>query len=588
LFFSSKIRVINSTLDKKSREKFILNYILFSIKGAKMNKKILFSYVGAVAVSLVLMSTSMNVLGAHQYQAGTTLPVICKNVNPMRERMSLSGVNHAMAFPTLLSTDVQVTSEPEPENNPAVGSDPDNDLLLAYTFEEEIYSTLIPWTYSTDGGQTFDPGVYYDIAGAESHPAIDFRGSPKQFVGTLQGDPMEGDGAIQYLFTCDDPTDYETYSMVYWVWSDSYPYSNRRIPDIAGYNGLEETPWWYGITVCVGTRGAPGSVDMPIFNYMDYADENSGWSNYFANYSGCKNAAIDIDQTNGYFYAVFDYLNASKGDWDLLVFRGDCHNNGEGHPNFFNVTFLGGPENTTNPVIAVHDNKVQILAETDAEGTQDIICYYSDDAGVTWHSVLVTQANDADETYPSIIGYGTQATCLYTQDQNIFVCYTKDAGATWINTQQVNDENGMVQSAYRNMDIAYDGTTVWTDLRNGNADIYLDNVGGTPPHARLQFGNITFGLGKVSAVIKNVGDADAVNTTATIAVRGGILGRVNKTKTVTTTIEAGKDITVTTEGIIFGFGYVTIMVSADCAVSIPPHIQIIIEGRLIFVFFMQR
>lgn len=554
----------------------------------KGRKKVI--YLGAVVLGLLLIVPTINVIGTEQESLKKTVSVVYKNATPAHDELTVSETNKALRLNDAqnigtLGTDVQVTSLPETENNPAIGAVPTGELLTSYTSVVDVAANNVIWDFSLDNGQTWDGGVYYEMEGVESHPAIDYWGTGKKACGTMACDPVLNNGADQHTFKCTDITDTATYEMSTTSWGASFPYSDRLIPDIGGYDG-NGIAWWYGIMACVGTRGAPGSVNMPIFNYANFVDANQGWSSYFGAFPGCQNAAIEIDQTNGLFYAVFDNYNATQGDWDLLLIRGNAHNDGSGHISYISQAFMGDAENTKYPAVDVDDNKVIILAQSDEAGTEDIVCYYSSDAGVTWEKSFVADSTN-DELYPKIVTYGDDAICTFVMNDDLYFAYTDDGGATWSTSEKVNDETGSVDSEYRNTDITYDGTVVWTDTRNGNPDIYLDKVsGGVPTFPILTLGSFAAaGMGKVSIPVKNTGTADATNVSVTITVTGGILGRINKTKTQDiSALAIGQEVTVTTDGMIFGLGTIQLTATATCPDATPSVVTKTGTGKVIIVF----
>lgn len=549
-----------------------------------MNKKNNKVFFGAIVLSIALITASTGVLASTNEDFENNVKVVIMDATPTSESAEITGTLEPIRNIGILETDIQVTNAEEDELNPAIGVNPDDEFLLAYTFEADFDANDIPWRFSIDGGQTWDPGIYYLIEGAESHPAISYMGVGKRFTGTIQGDPIEGDGAHQYRFLCDDPKDSETYEMTHWDWSASFPYADRLIPDIGGYS-LPDKPWWYGVIGCVGTRDV--RVDMPIFNYANYVDEGSGWSSYYDAYQGCENAAVDVDLTNGNFYAVFDYLDGS--DWDLLLFRGGClDTNQDERLDFYGgQSIMGDTENTKYPAVGANEDQVIILAQSDEAGTQDIICYYSSDAGVNWGTSFVADDTGEDELYPTIDSYGEVAVCTFIMDGNLYTCITDDGGATWSTPEQVNDVDGTVNSEFRNVDITTDGNIVWADVRNGNLDVYFDHVGGQPAHPVIEIGEITGGIGKVSAVIKNVGEADATDVDWNISVSGGLIGRINiDTGATIASLAIGEETTVTTEGFILGLGSLDIDVVASCAKAVPNTVEKTANGKVLLFLIL--
>jgi hypothetical protein len=457
----------------------------------KRGKKIV--YFGAVVLSIAMIAASSSIIAVTDIGIEKNVNLKKIDATPSSDSLEVIGEVEFVKLPPILNGDTQVIATEDDEIEPAIGINPDEEYLLGYTLEEDIMENSFHLTFSIDGGQTWDPGVYYpDIIGVESHPAISYTGIGKRFTGTIQGDPDEGDGAYQYRFLCDDPTDYETYELTHWDWAASYPYKDRRIPDIGGYN-LPDKSWWYGVIACVGTRDE--RVDMPIFNYANYDDESQGWSSYWDEFQGCENAAIDVDLLNGNFYAVFDYLDGD--DWDIILITGGCWDTDEdGYLDYFASSSIGDTENTKYPAIGANNDYVIILAQSDESGDQDIVCFYSNDAGETFQKSTVASSG-VDEEYPTIVVYGLSATCTFVRQGNLYYTKTNNGGASWDNPTQINDEDGWVINEFRNYDITTDGSVVWADERFDSYDIFFDNVGAPlPPGITTIEGEIEGEVGK--------------------------------------------------------------------------------------------
>ncbi|OYT59382.1 hypothetical protein B6U81_06215 [Thermoplasmatales archaeon ex4484_30] len=155
--------------------------------------------------------------------------------------------------------------------------------------------------------------------------------------------------------------------------------------------------------------------------------------------------------------------------------------------------------------------------------------------------------------YPSIVAYGEGATCTFVMDGDLYVTHTDDGGVTWSEPEKVNDETGTVS-------MENSGHTFWTDTRNGNADIYYDNVG-LPPTPILSIESISGGFG-VKATVANIGTADAENVDWTMTFSGPVF--IGKEKSGTVTVPAGGTVTISS-GLILGIGPATVTVDVGGA-----------------------
>ena len=494
---------------------------------------------------------------------------IVTHINISRENMPLPKMGEkkeakVALHPVAMPSSIPVAFSENTEKHPSLGSDGGNLLFAAYTLQTDILNSNILYIYSTDNGATWQEGGYFNLEGAYDYPAIDYWGTGTTFVGTFAPDPSDCDGSAQYVLRVDDPTDTTTWSLVYWDWTD-YDQRDRESPDIAGYSDVGDSTWWYGVIADTGSSDYSGAEGehIPVFNWPDYSSDSSGWIWWWDSFPNAAHASIDIDSSNGMVYGAWDQYNESRSDQgrDILLAIADVHDwwveNWE-----INWLYLGGSEDDINPDVAAQNGYIYVVCQGDVTipGKQDIICFYSHDGGKTWNESNVAADPAKDEMYPSIVAYGEGATCTYVMDGNIYATHTTDGGATWSEPTKVNDVDGSVLSEYRTHKLTRNGHILWTDMREGNADIYYDNAG-LPPTPILSIEKISGGFG-VKATISNTGNAAAEDITWTISLGGLVF--IGKEKSGTITIPAGGEETIKS-GFVFGIGPTTITVNAGGA-----------------------
>ncbi len=459
--------------------------------------------------------------------------------------------------PTAMPLDIPVATEETIENHPFLAVDENGNLLGAFTNEEDFSEYSIVLAYSMDNGETWNPLLHTTMEGIEDYPAIDYWGNGI-FYGTFQPDPTDCDGAAQYVLSL-NPEDLSTLSLVYFDWTD-YDQRDRQSPDIATYNDVGDADWWYGVMVTTESSDYEDAAgeNIPTFNFPDYEDSNSGWIWWWDSYPNSAHAAIDIDKSNGWLYAVWDNYNESRGEGrDILLAIADVH---DWWYQRWNISwyYLGGEEDDTYPDVAAVNGNIYIVCQADINlpGKQDIICYYSHDGGATWDMSIVAGDPAKDEMYPSIVAYGDSATCIYSVDGNLFVTHTTDGGATWSEPKQINDEDESVSMEYRDTYITNGGNVIWSDIRNGNNDVYYDSVG-LPPSAIINIESISGGLG-VKATVSNTGTVAAENVPWSIDVSGGIVLLGKHAEGTITSLNPGESATI--KDFVIGFGKVTVTV----------------------------
>ena len=149
-----------------------------------------------------------------------------------------------------------------------------------------------------------------------------------------------------------------------------------------------------------------------------------------------------------------------------------------------------------------------------------------------------------------------EAICTFLKDGDLYCSMTDDGGITWDSAVKINEDE-TVKEEFHAVDICEIGTAYADD-----EGIVNFNTLGSAPIVTID--SISGGIG-VSAIIENIGSADAADVSYSISITGGILGMVNKNiEDTIPTIEAGGQVTITS-GFFIGLGPIEITVTANSA-----------------------
>ena len=416
---------------------------------------------------------------------------------------------------TVLPMDIPVVSTTDNEIHPAITRYGSGLLWGGYSLQPSIFESSINFIYSADNGKTWEsPSGLNPEIGYIDYISVDSLGDG--IVATFQPDPSTSE---QWRIIMPDPLDTGTWNGASWDWS-SFNYDDFKNLEVAGYEfpDIPNAAEYYGWMV--GSVSGSDFVDGPTFFFANGETLNNGWI-WTWNEAGTRsiNPAVDIDNSKGKMYSVWEYHNDTSGAIDIQLATGyledylaaDYANWG---PNPTWKTF-GGEESNEYPDVAASNQHVYITCEAD----DALVCFYSNDNGATWSQSTVT----SNGKYPTITALGAEATIAYVSNGNIFTTVTKDGGVSWSTPGQINEQDNTVVMEYATTEITTYNHLLWTDNRNGNKDIYYAIGSASSPI--LQIESISGGIG-VSAVIKNIGTAAAniIPAVSSVSVRGFAFG----------------------------------------------------------------
>ena len=400
---------------------------------------------------------------------------------------------------------------------------------------------------SIDGGQTWLGGLGWVMDDVPEKPSIDGCGDGR-FIASLVPGPYDRDGSVMMKTTIGDVSDFEnSIGGRSWDWYDvGAGYYNFVDVEVAGYTASDpaENEWSYGSFAIVGDHGELGG-NTGFFAYEN-SDSGMAWiytlSDTPGAFNGVTSCGIDIDHSNNFGYAVYNYDNAGTKDLYIFMMNHDEWGDFEGYPIHDDTyeTYIQSSGNDNVVDISALSDNVIIVSERDGA----IVAYYSSDGLDTVNEVII----DGDGNEPRIVHYDTnRAACSFIREGTFYTCVTEDGGETWTPAND-NSENEPVESG----DICAFGGVYTTE-----ETVYFAPIDTSMPI--IEVDAISGGIG-VTVDISNTGTGDGVDIPYSITATGGLLGMINKNSEGTITINAGGSQSISLP-MILGIGSVTIEIS---------------------------
>jgi len=505
----------------------------------------------AITIAFCLTALQISVI-SDDTQGESIARDVYVDYHPEPQSMQQSEITIPLTRPVHTTLNMPVVNTEDDELHPAITTYANGLLWGGYTLELSFIENNINFIYSGDNGDTWEvpnglnPEIgYLDYLSVSSNDV--------GVVATFQPDPALSE---QWRIIMPDPLDAATWDGSVWDWS-TFDYYDFKKLSVAGYtlDDITNTEEYYGWMV--GTVSTTGDLDMPAFFFANGEDSGSGWIWTWGDPNAqCLNGSVAIDDSNAKMYSVWENINHTTGQRDVLIATGfltdytaSQYRDWGPDPTW---QMLGGYQVNDHPDVAASNGYVYIAVESD----NALICFYSSDDGETWQESTIV----SDGRFPSVTAAGDEATVSFVDSAgDLFTTTSEDGGVSWNAPEQINDVAGSVVQEYGTTEITSFGHLLWTDARAGNKDVYYE-IGKSSPIISIE--SVSGGFG-VSATVTNSGTADASDVEWSMSFDGGVFVGAEKSGTISS-LGIGDTATISS-GFVFGLGGTDVTIRVDTA-----------------------
>jgi len=336
------------------------------------------------------------------------------------------------------------------QTQPAISSNQNNSHFLAY--KDDAIGEIIWGTIDGDIAS-------YDLEGG-FYPSIKHR-NDTSFFGTFVPDNSYHNGSAIFLMQTTNSTDLSSWSLGSWYW-DSQGWYNITDSEIACGSSDESWNWGY-ISFVSSSTYSGGFTNSPQVSYQ--TDEDGAMTLSWSPIEYCNHTDADIDANTKKAYSIYDRFYDSS--WQLFLMINDFNDN----MSFVSSYDIVGTNNLTCPKIAVNNDNMVIVAETNQNGNKDIICIYGTPNNP--QQTMITNEG-VDESFPEI-EYISDTTyiCSYISNNQLYISISPTGGNTWSNPIKIKDN---VIESYKSTDLSENLDYLGYEIINDtNIDIMFDD-----------------------------------------------------------------------------------------------------------------